>query len=254
MDWRAWRVWRGFEYLGGISLLARDSIRQLFSLPWEGGLFSYQMDLLGVQSLSIVLITALFIGMVLALQTAHALQAFGAKLYVGEVVALSMTRELGPVLISLMVGGRVGAGMTAEIGAMQVTEQIDALRAMGANPVKKLVVPRLMAVVISLPLLVLLADGLGIFGGFIISDFQLGIGGRFYFNHVFRLLHFSDILSGLGKSSVFAVFITWIACFNGIHTRGGADGVGKSTTFTVVLTSIVILISDFFLTKLLLAI
>ncbi len=253
MDWRKWKWWRGFAYLGGVSVLAKDTAKALFSFPFEADLTAYQMDLLGVQSFSIVLITAVFIGMVLALQTAHALEAFGAKLYVGEVVALSMTRELGPVLISLMVGGRVGAGMTAEIGAMKVTEQIDALRAMGANPVKKLVVPRLIAVFISLPLLVLIADGLGIVGGYIISVFQLDIGARFYINHAFRLLHFSDVLSGIAKAGVFAVFITLIACYNGMHTKGGADGVGRATTFTVVLTSIVILISDFFLTKLFMA-
>ena len=252
LNWRGWGLWRGFEYLGGISVLARDTGRALFS-RWEWELVSYQVDLLGVQSASIVFITAVFMGMVLALQIAYALQAFGAKLYVGEVVALSMTRELAPVLISLMVGGRVGAGITAEIGSMKVTEQIDALRALGANPVRKLVVPRLVAVVLTLPLLVLLANGLGILGGYIISVFELDIGGRFYMSHVFRLLQFSDVLSGLGKTAVFAVFITLIGCYNGMNARGGADGVGRATTFTVVLSSITILISDFFLTKLFLA-
>lgn len=252
LNWRAWGLWKGFEYLGGISLLARDTGRAVLS-RWEWDLVAYQVDLLGVQSASIVLITAVFMGMVLALQTAYALQAFGAKLYVGEVVALSMTRELAPVLISLMVGGRVGAGITAEIGSMKVTEQIDALRALGANPVRKLVVPRLVAVVFTLPLLVLLANGLGIFGGYIISIFQLDIAGRFYMSHVFRLLQFSDVLSGLGKTAVFAVLITLIGCYNGMNARGGADGVGRATTFTVVLSSITILISDFFLTKLFLA-
>jgi phospholipid/cholesterol/gamma-HCH transport system permease protein len=252
LNWRGWGLWRGFDYLGGISVLARDTARATFA-RWEWDLVSYQVDLLGVQSASIVLITAVFMGMVLALQTAYALQAFGAKLYVGEVVALSMTRELAPVLISLMVGGRVGAGITAEIGSMKVTEQIDALRALGANPVRKLVVPRLVAVVFSLPLLVLLANGLGILGGYIISVFELDIGGRFYMSHVFRLLKFSDVLSGLGKTAVFAVLITLIGCYNGMNARGGADGVGRATTFTVVLCSITILISDFFLTKLFLA-
>jgi phospholipid/cholesterol/gamma-HCH transport system permease protein len=253
LDWRTWRLWQGLEYLGGISVLARDTAKAIVSSRWEWDLLSYQMDLLGVQSFSIVLITSVFIGMVLALQTAYALQSFGAKLYVGEAVTLSMTRELAPVLISLMVGGRVGAGITAEIGSMNVTEQIDALRALGANPVRKLVVPRLLAVAFTLPLLVLIADALGVFGGYIISTFQLQISGRFYMAHVFRLLQFSDVFSGLGKTLFFALSITLIACYNGMKASGGADGVGRATTFTVVLSSIVILISDFFLTKLFLA-
>jgi phospholipid/cholesterol/gamma-HCH transport system permease protein len=246
-------VVRGFEYLGGISILAKDTLMAAVGRRWEWGLVSYQLDVLGVQSFSIVLITAVFMGMVLALQTAYALQAFGAKLYVGEVVALSMTRELAPVLISLMVGGRIGAGITAEIGSMNVTEQVDALRALGADPVRKLVVPRLIAVVFALPLLVLVADALGIFGGYLISTFSLQISGRFYMSHVFRLLQISDILSGLGKTFFFGAFITFIGCYNGMRAEGGADGVGRATTFTVVLSSIVILISDFFLTKLFLA-
>lgn len=253
-SWKDWRIWKGFHYLGGLALLSRDTVRCLATGRWEGGLILYQMDLLGVQSFSIVLITATFMGMVLAVQTAYTLEAFGAKLYVGEVVAISMTRELAPVIISLMVGGRVGAGITAEIGAMKVTEQIDALRALGANPVRKLVVPRLVAVLVSLPLLVLLADALGILGGWIISSLELQIGGRFYFTHVFRLLKFSDVFSGLGKTVFFALFITLIGCHNGMTAEGGADGVGRATTFTVVLSSIVILISNFFLTKLFLAI
>ena len=247
------RMVRGFEYLGGISILAKDTLVAAVGRRWEWNLITYQLDVLGVQSFSIVLITAVFMGMVLALQTAYALQAFGAKLYVGEVVALSMTRELAPVLISLMVGGRIGAGITAEIGSMNVTEQVDALRALGADPVRKLVVPRFVAVVLALPLLVLIADALGIFGGYLISTFSLQIAGRFYLTHVFRLMQISDILSGLGKTFFFAAFITLIGCFNGMRAVGGADGVGRATTFTVVLSSIVILISDFFLTKLFLA-
>ena len=250
MNLRSTRFGRGLEYLGGMTLLTARTAKALFSPPWEWDLVIYQMNLLGVQSLSIVLITAVFIGMVLALQTAYALQAFGAKLYVGEVVAISMVRELGPVLISLMVGGRVGAGITAEIGSMKVTEQIDALRAMGADPVRKLVVPRFIAFFLMLPTLVLIADAMGIVGGWIISSFQLQIAGRFYINHAFRLMKFHDIFSGLGKTFVFAALIVLIGCYNGMKTEGGADGVGRSTTDTVVFSSIIILISNFFLTKL----
>ena len=238
------------ETLGGISLLASRTAKSLFSSRPELPQITYQMVLMGYQSLSIVIITALFIGMVLAIQTAYSLEAFGAKLYIGEVISLSMTRELGPVLISIMVGGRVGAGITAELGTMKVTEQIDALRSMGADPVRKLVCPRLYAFVLTLPMLVLIADALGVVGGMIISVMQLDISARFYLEHVFRILKFNDIFSGLGKTFFFASFVTLISCYNGFQAEGGADGVGRATTYTVVLSSIVILISNFFLTKL----
>lgn len=253
MNWRPTKILRGFEYLGGMTLLARDTLRAAVLTRWEWPDIIYQLDLLGVQSFTIVLITATFMGMVLAIQTAYALQAFGAKLYVGGVVALSMARELAPVLISLMVGGRVGAGITAEIGSMKVTEQIDALRALGANPVRKLVLPRFVAFVLALPALVLLANVLGIFGGYVISTLSLQISGRFYLTQVFKMLKLVDIASGMGKTVFFAAFIVLIGCFNGMNAKGGADGVGRATTDTVVLSSIVVLISDFFLTKLFLA-
>jgi phospholipid/cholesterol/gamma-HCH transport system permease protein len=253
VNWRPKRLIEGFEYLGGITLLAKETAQTVIAGRWDWADIVYQLDLLGVQSFVIVLITAVFIGMVLALQTAYALEAFGAKLYVGAVVSLSVVRELAPVLISLMVGGRVGAGITAEIGSMKVTEQIDALRALGSNPVRKLILPRLVAFVLALPALVMLANLLGIFGGYVISSLSLGISGRFYTTQVFKLLKFADIFSGLGKTVFFAIFITLIGCFNGMNAEGGADGVGRATTNTVVISSIVILISDFFLTKLFLA-
>jgi phospholipid/cholesterol/gamma-HCH transport system permease protein len=238
------------EVLGGISLLASSTVRSIFTSRPDISQIAYQMVLMGYQSLSIVLITALFVGMVLAIQTAYTLAAFGAKLYIGEVVSISMARELGPVLITLMVGGRVGAGITAELGTMKVTEQIDALRSMGADPVRKLVCPRVIAFVLSLPLLVLVADALGVTGGYLISILQLDISGRFFLDHVFRMLKLTDVVSGVGKTFFFAMFITLIACYNGFDAKGGADGVGRATTYTVVLSSIVILISNFFLTKL----
>jgi len=241
---------RRLAHLGGFAVLAGQTARAITTRPWEWSLVLAQMESLGVQSISIVLITSLFIGMVLALQLAYTLEAFGAKLYVGEAVTLSMVRELAPVLTSLMVGGRVAAGITAEIGSMKVTEQIDALRAMGADPVRKLVVPRLVAFTVMLPLLVLIADAVGVAGGWIISTFQLQIAGRLYISHSFRLLQFHDIFSGLGKTGVFAVLVSLIACYNGMRTEGGADGVGRATTRSVVVSSIAILISNFFLTKL----
>lgn len=250
MDQRFDRLREGLAYLGGLSDLTGRTAGATFRTPIVWPEVLRQMELLGVQSLSIVLITSLFIGMVLALQLAYTLEAFGAKLYVGEAVTLAIVRELAPVLISLMVGGRVGAGITAELGSMKVTEQIDALRAMGASPVRKLVVPRVLAFLFMLPILVLIADAVGILGGWVISTFQLQIASRFYLTHALRLLDLHDIFSGLGKTAVFAVAVALIACFNGMRTEGGADGVGRATTFTVVLSAIVILISNFFLTKL----
>lgn len=238
------------EEIGEMFILGLKAIKVTFTTKPEFTQIWYQMVLMGYQSMAIVIITGLFVGMVLAIQTAYTLAAFGAKLYIGEVVSLSMARELGPVLISLLVGGRVGAGITAELGTMNVTEQIDALRSMGADPVKKLVSPRLIAFLISLPILVLTANAFGVIGGFFISALELDISGKFYMNHVFRILAFNDLFSGLGKTVFFAFFVTLIACRNGFKASGGADGVGRATTSTVVLSAITILISNFFLTKL----
>ncbi|MFB3851158.1 MAG: MlaE family ABC transporter permease [Acidobacteriota bacterium] len=241
---------RGIEEFGEIIILGAKTVKTVFTTKPDIPQISYQMVLMGSQSMNIVMVTGLFVGMVLAIQTAYTLAAFGAKLYIGEVVSVSMTRELGPALISLLVGGRVGAGITAELGTMNVTEQIDALRSMGADPVKKLVSPRLIAFVISLPILVLIANAMGVLGGYFISALELDISGKFYMNHVFRMLKFNDVFSGLGKTLFFAVFVTLIACRNGFKAQGGADGVGRATTSTVVLSAITILISNFFLTKL----
>jgi len=189
-------------------------------------------------------------GMVVALQTAYSLAAFGAKYVIGDVVSMTLVRELGPVLTALMVGGRVGAGITAEIGSMAVTEQVDAIRALAANPIKKLVVPKVLATLIMLPVLTILADFIGILGGLFISVLELDQSGRYYWERVRQALDASDICSGIGKTFFFALFISVFGCYNGLNARGGADGVGRATTNTVVMASIAILISDFFLTKL----
>ena len=249
MDWRKWRLWKGLEYLGGISLLARDTAKAL-TKKWEWDLVTYQMDLLGVQSFSIVLITAVFIGMVLGIQTAYALEAFGAKLYVGEVVALSMTRELAPVLISLMVGGRIGAGITAEIGSMKVTEQIDALETLATNPVKYLVVPRFLALIIMLPLLTIYADMVGILGGYLIGVYKLNISHHMYMKNTWNPLKYKDFYTGLIKSFFFGIIVCIVACYEGMTTEGGAEGVGRSTTASVVISFILIIASDCFFTAL----
>jgi len=237
------------EYLGGLGLLCYEVVRRL-PKRWEGQMILGQMERIGVRSLSIVLLTAVFTGMVLALQMGNYLTRFGAKPYAGRILALSMLREMGPVLTALMIGGRVGAGITAELGSMQVTEQIDAMRSLGINPVQKLVMPRLAALMIMLPLLTVLADFVGVMGGLFISAMELDISADFYLNSIIQFIKFQDLFSGLGKTFFFAFFIGIIACYNGLQVTGGADGVGQATTQTVVTTSITTLVSDFFLTKL----
>jgi phospholipid/cholesterol/gamma-HCH transport system permease protein len=175
---------------------------------------------------------------------------YGAKLLIADAVSLSLVRELGPVLTALLVAGRVGAGITAEIGSMAVTEQVDAIRALGASPVQKLVVPKVLATMIMLPMLTILADFVGILGGLIISVKELNQTVGYYSQHVIAALTFDDIFSGVGKTFFFAAFISIIGCYNGLNATGGADGVGRATTGTVVVASILILISNFFLTKL----
>ena len=225
---------------------AREGLRR--RMDWRD--LMRQLDEVGARSVSIVTITALFAGMVLALQTAHALERFGAKAVVGQVVAMSLVREMGPVLTALVIAGRVGAGMTAELGSMAVTEQVDALRALGASPVRRLVLPRLLAILVALPALTLLADGIGIVGGGLVALAGSGQPMSAYLSSSFSLMEPSDLASGIGKAFFFGGCIGLIACWNGLAATGGADGVGRATTSTVVAASISILVSDFFLTKL----
>jgi len=241
------RTW--LSELGGLALLAGDAIRQGFRRPFERSLWIDQLEHLGVQSLTITNVTLLFTGMVLAVQTAYSLSSYGGQSFVGDLLALSIVRELGPVLTALMVAGRVGAGITAEIGSMTVTEQVDALRVLAASPVKKLVVPRVGALIVALPLLTVVADVVGLFGGMVMAVSEIGQSRAYYLSHVLLALRVQDIASGIGKSFFFAFFIGIIACYNGLNATGGADGVGKATTNTVVTASIAIIVSDFFLTK-----
>jgi phospholipid/cholesterol/gamma-HCH transport system permease protein len=231
------------EYVGG----------GFFTRPFYKDELVWQMDEIGVKSISITGITALFTGMVLALQSAYSLAAFGGKFLIGRVVSLSLVRELGPVLTALMVGGRVGSGITAEIGSMTVTEQVDALRSMAISPVRRLVVPRVLATVIMMPVLTAIADVLGILGGLFIAVVELQMTAQDFLSSVWNYLKISDIMSGLGKTFFFGLEIAVIGCYNGLQVKGGAASVGRATTQTVVLASICVLISDFFLTKLLLA-
>jgi phospholipid/cholesterol/gamma-HCH transport system permease protein len=244
------RVESAMLYVAGISDLAAQTIRETIRGPIERQLLIAQFEQVGVRSLSIVAITSLFIGMVLALQTAYSLEQFGVKLFIGKVVSLSLVRELAPVLMSLMVGGRVGAGITAEIGTMKVTEQIDALRALATSPVRKLVVPKVLATTLMFPVLTVVSNAVGIFGGLVIAVANLHLTANFYLRSVITTVKYNDLASGIGKTFFFGFAVGLIACFNGLRTTGGADGVGRSTTVTVVMAAITVLIMDFFLTKL----
>ena len=241
------------EYLGDLAQLTGQVFTGSVTRPFYSTELLHQMDEIGVKSVSITGITALFTGMVLALQTAYSLAAFGGKFFVGRVVALSLVRELGPVLTALMVGGRVGSGITAELGSMVVTEQVDALRAMAISPVRRLVVPRALATICMMPVLTALADVLGILGGLGIAVIELQMTAQDYLTSIWNQLQISDIGSGLGKTFFFGFEIALIGCANGLRVQGGASAVGIATTRTVVFASICVLISDFFLTKLFLA-
>ena len=234
-----------------LTLTAR-AIRNLGLPPSYWALVAREIDTIGVRSVVVALTAALFTGMVLALQSAVNMARFGAENYVGPVVALSMLRELGPVLTALLVGGKVASGITAELGSMRVTEQIDALRALGVNDIKRLVVPRLMAAVIVFPLVTTLADGVGLLGGMLVVVFERDVDPYLYWNTIAYWVVMKDFLTGLAKSVVFGFLVTLIGCYNGLVTVGGTEGLGRATTATVVQVAMGVIISDFFLTKLLL--
>ena len=236
--------------IGGMTGLAWQSLRRTFSGRFEGELWLEQAYDLAVGSLTITNVTLLFTGMVLAVQTAYSLSTYGGTTFVGDLLALAIVRELGPVLTALMVAGRVGAGITAELGSMAVTEQVDAMRALAADPVRKLVVPRVGVLTLTLPLLTVLADLIGLFGGMLMAIYQVGQGRAYFVSHVLGALSVHDVASGLGKTLFFGFVIGVIACHNGMTATGGADGVGRATTRTVVSASIAVIISDFFLTQL----
>ena len=207
-----------------------------------------QMLFVGVQSILIVFFVTLFTGIVIAMQTAPQLESLGAVIYVAGLVAVSITRELGPVLTGLVIAGRVGAAMSAELGTMKVTEQVEALESMALNPVRFLVVPRFLALIIMLPCLTILGDAVGIFGGYLIGVFNLHINPGLYIDTTFRFLTAKDILTGVAKSFVFGGIIALIGCYYGLNTTGGAEGVGKSTTTSIVTSFILIIVADCILT------
>lgn len=240
-------------HVGGVAKLTVRTLREMVRPPMELSLLIVQMDQAGIGSWSIAVLTALFTGAVMAIQFAVGLEPYGASLYTGKLVSLAMFRELGPTLTAVLVGGRVGAGFAAEIGSMNVTEQVDAISALGADPVRKLVVPRVLACVIMLPLLTILADFVGCFGGMLITMQEVGITPRFFVEQVIDTIEIPDLFHGLAKSVFFGYVIAIIGCYIGLNTRGGTEGVGQSTTNTVVAVSITVLVSNFMLTKLFLA-
>jgi phospholipid/cholesterol/gamma-HCH transport system permease protein len=244
-------------------ILAGKSLRFIFARPFYAQDVIQQMDEIGVKSLGIVLLTGLFTGMVLALQSSVQLKTFGATMYIGNLVSASMIRELGPVLAGLMVAGRVGSGIAAQLGSMRVTEQIDALNTLGTDPIKKLVTPRVLAALIMLPVLTVINDFVGIIGGNIIASLVVGLPSSQYWRTVwdqtagggFVLRYIpNDFIMGILKPFVFGGIISITACYFGLGTTGGTEGVGQATTKTVVTSSILILVIDYFITQLLLSV
>lgn len=222
-----------------------------FRPPYEILEWFRQMGRVGVDSIPVVILTTMFTGMVMALQTFTGFERVHATDFVGSVVSLAMLRELSPVLVGLMVTGRVGSSMAAEIGTMRVTEQLDALEALATEPVQYLFVPRVIAGVVMLPFLTVLGDGLGIYGGYLVAVQLLGANPVVYNERTFQFLEMNDLWSGLIKAAVFGLILTLTGCVKGYFTRGGAEGVGRSTTAAVVTASLTILLADFFLTKIL---
>jgi len=233
---------------GQLALFLIRAIRTLFTTRLKIHKTLEEMQHIGVESLSIIVLTGTFTGMVLAFQSYIGFHRFGGEEYIGPVVALGLIRELGPVLSGLMVTGRAGSSIAAEIGSMQITEQVDALRTLGINPVQYLVVPRIVAGTIILPFLSLFCSFLGIIGGYLVAVYALNLNPESYRSGIREHVVLSDITGGLIKSSFFGLILTWVGCYKGYTTVGGARGVGISTTQAVVLGSIMILVANYFLT------
>jgi len=237
-------------FLGGLTDLTLKTFYFIFIPPFKSERLFTQAKKAGYESLPIVSLISFFIGVILALQTAYQMQRLGSEMYIASIVALSLVRELGPVVTALIVAGRVGAAITAEIGSMQVTEQIDALQTLAVNPIKYLVVPRLIALAVVLPILTLYADIIGIFGGYLICVYKLGISSQMYLNITFDALLFKDLFTGLVKTIFFGMIIALVACYKGFNVEGGAEGVGQATKEAVVSTFILIIACDCLFTAL----
>ena len=238
------------EYIGGVVTLLIQAVVWAFVPPIKGRRIVQQMALIGWDSLPIVSMIALFIGIVLALQSAYQLQKLSADIYIASLVSLSVTREIGPVITALVVAGRVGAAIAAELGTMTVTEQVDALETLAVNPIKYLVVPRFVATTLMLPVLTVYADYIGIFGGYLFGVYKLGIGSNLYWRMTFEPLLLKDVFTGLIKSVFFGMIIAIIGCYEGFRVKGGAEGVGRATTLAVVTSFILIIAADCLFTTL----
>lgn len=235
---------------GKITILTYQTLLWVFRRPFRIKLLFKQMEEIGVRSLAVVTITALFTGGILALQSYSSFKRFNAENLIGTMVAIALCRELAPVLTGLIVAGRVGSAMAAELGTMRVTEQIDALYTLAVNPIHYLIVPRFLASIVMMPILTMLADALGISGGYFVATKIYNLNSSVYIRASFDFLEYDDVYSGLIKSAVFGVAIAIIGCYRGFYTRGGAEGVGKATTSAVVISMMLILIIDYFMSAL----
>lgn len=238
------------RHAGAVTSLAGRATVSLFTTRFDLRAFFYQVDQLGVRSLGIAAATAIFVGIVMTIQFANSLGRFGAQDTIGRVLGLSEARELAPSLTALVVGCRIGAGIAAEIGSMAVTEQIDAIRALGADPIRKLVVPRILAGIVIMPLLCTFALVLGIGSGLIVSKLSFGISMSFFLSTAIDSIQLSDFFSGMCKTPIFGFLVCLMGCYFGMTTRGGTEGVGRSTTTSVVVVAMSVLVSDSILTQL----
>ena len=230
--------------------LSYHSIANLFTPPRYGQDAIQQMDDIGVGSLPIVLLSGFFIGAVMVLQTGSQFQRFGQVSLTGDIVSLALTRELGPTITGLLVAGRCSSGIASELGSMLVTEQVDAMRAMGTDPSRKLVSPRVLASLIVVPLLTTISVFIGLVGGMVASVFSLRLNATTFWQRAIAILEFSDIMQGFTKSVVFAFILSTVGCYQGLNVRGGTQGVGRATTQAVVVSSVLIIVADTFLTRL----
>ena len=234
------------------SLLAMSSVTNTFTPPYYWADVLEQMDFIGIGSLPIVLIIGFFIGAVLVLQTASEFERFGETAITGDAVALALVRELGPTITAIVIAGRNASGMASELGSMVVTEQVDAMRALGTDPIRKLMTPRVLATIFVLPLLVAVADFVGLIGGFLVAHFTLQLGAVQFWTRAIDALDPGDIVQGLAKPLVFAFIIATIGCYQGLRVRGGTQGVGRATTSAVVLSSVIVIVVDAFLSRIML--
>lgn len=238
------------QALQDFTILSGQAFRNIFRKPHYGDDVAMQADVIGVGSLPIVILTGFFSGAVMALQMSKALAQYGASGQVGQIVSVTLVRELGPVLTALLVSGRNASGIASELGSMKVTEQIDAMRALGTDPIQKLVTPRLIATALMLPLLTIIADFVGLFGGYLMSCVLLNLTtSNQYWNTAYRALDFQDVIHGLIKPFIFGMIIALVGCFEGLRTKGGTQGVGRATTEAVVKASVWVFIVDLMITQ-----